>query len=806
MPSSPLILPRQPGTLAGRVVAGVLKRSATVRRLVHDAGFHKERIAMVKTALDGTHLVTASTDGTVRLWEAASGRCIHTYDCRDSDPSAIFPSPARPRMVTAAALGWKKIWSLDDGKCLAVLTDHPGIPVHCDDAFFYCKQNWMVQNFPDRRTRDPQRSEVILYEVDSGKKARTFQIEGSHITSLKVSPDSAMIAAVNSDHHLRIWDPGSGRLLHVSPHGHPFQGIVGISPDNRFIVLRSATGVDVLDVAGSSIAFTITTQGANYRSRYVLRGFHLIEKNTDYVYPSHTSAIRIIDIRTGETLQTGTFKGDLELWSVMVEDNLCLEFPDGRVDVWNIKDNEVVASFPLNPESPGSNPGTAAFTGKCEIALARQETAVRVIGPLSGRPPRLIPATDPVRDILITPDGKGLLTMGAAAVKHWDLTSGLCLREFGIPGTECHDDLPQGAPLMALTPDGKNLLLPMENGIAIHDLSTGQQEGGFSFEAQLTRPGKDGQPGHFALYVTEDGKRLIVVSGPDGFLGSCYIPTGIPVAGFPLRDVDRFHAFCMSQHLLTTSRYNVLSLWDARTGGLLHECRQDGRISDIVMVPSQRTIVTVSEFGLSFLNWESGELLMKRSHSNGIGSAPHRFERWLAPLSGGKRFIVQRSDLIALWDPDTQGLVWRQERYLKNRATKAAAFPDGERFATVDTTGTVEFWNVEKGKVLATLHVLPEGFLWETPPDKHAPSGWLWTDREDLVSVVAPSRDDRDTRVFRQGHAKHRAYMKIYNNRGMVMAKIAGNEQYRRHVELHGRASDRARIGDGFAGLHPALS
>lgn len=197
---------------------------------------------------------------------------------------------------------------------------------------------------------------------------------------------------------------------------------------------------------------------------------------------------------------------------------------------------------------------------------------------------------------------------------------------------------------------------------------------------------------------------------------------------------------------------------------------------------------------------------MQRPHSTAIGSAPHRFERCLTPLSGGTRFIVQRSDLIALWDPDTEGLVWRQEHYLKNRVKRAAAFPDGERFATVDTTGTVEFRGVERGEVLATLRVLPEGSIWETPPDDHAPSGWLWTDREDLVSVISRSGDDRDTKTFRQGHAEHRAYMKIYNNHGMVMAKIAGNEKYRRHVELHGRASDRARIGDGFGGLHPALS
>ena len=56
-----------------------------------------------------------------------------------------------------------------------------------------------------------------------------------------------------------------------------------------------------------------------------------------------------------------------------------------------------------------------------------------------------------------------------------------------------------------------------------------------------------------------------------------------------------------------------------------------------------------------------------------------------------------------------------------------------------------------------------------------------------------------------RGESEHRAYLRIYNNRAMVTAKIAGKEEYRQQVALHARVLDRARIGNGSVGLRLAL-
>jgi WD40 repeat protein len=172
---------------------------------------------------------------------------------------------------------------------------------------------------------------------------------------------------------------------------------------------------------------------------------------------------------------------------------------------------------------------------------------------------------------------------------------------------------------------------------------------------------------------------------------------------------------------------------------------------------------------------------------------------------GETRIILRGRHYIALWDVETHRLLWRDDFPQGNRIRKIVAFPDGKRFATSDTTGTIRVRSVETGEVLAALHILPEGFLWETPPDDHAPSGWLWTDREDLIAVTAPSKGDRGTRVFNKGDEEHGAYLKIYNNWRMVMARIDGGDAYGKHSRLYAHAVDAARIGRGCGRFPAAL-
>jgi WD40 repeat protein len=427
-------------------VTGVLKMSAPESRLTHDPGFHRGQIAALAGAFGGTHLLTGTSRGEVRLWDMASGRCVRTFSCGGPTLSGIFTTPGTNRMITAFLFGTKKVWDLESGDCLATLSDHPGDPVHCSDDHLFCKQNWNVRSFLRGKGPDSKRSEVLIYEVSTGRRVRAFRIEGSHISSLVASPDGGKIAAAADNQSVRIWDVASEDILHEDRRWLKWPLAVGFSPDSRSVVLSWTDRVEVRDVTGSgaSIDIAIPSPVQPYRASYALRDHRLIENQIDLSANDPISRIRVIDIRTGRTLYTNSFTGSMELQSLTEDGRFCLGFRHGWIDVWDLERHEMTASLSTSREYHGYAGGYNRMAPvKGCIAISREESVVRLIDPAYGKPAMTLPVRQPVRDLLATPDGKGLLTMLHGTVKYWDLSSGQCLREFGIPEMELWDDLPQ---------------------------------------------------------------------------------------------------------------------------------------------------------------------------------------------------------------------------------------------------------------------------------------------------------------------------------------------------------------------------
>src|SRR5262249_44014012 len=73
---------------------------------------------------DGTRIVTASDDKTVRIWDATTGKEITVL--RGHDEAVLFAAISRDgrRVVTASADKTARIWDLATGKEIAVLNGH----------------------------------------------------------------------------------------------------------------------------------------------------------------------------------------------------------------------------------------------------------------------------------------------------------------------------------------------------------------------------------------------------------------------------------------------------------------------------------------------------------------------------------------------------------------------------------------------------------------------------------------------------------------------------------------------------------
>ena len=75
---------------------------------------------------DGARILTASADKTAKLWDAASGKLIASFNHQDEVTDAAF-SPDGARILTASADNTAKLWDAASGKLIASFD-------HQDDA------------------------------------------------------------------------------------------------------------------------------------------------------------------------------------------------------------------------------------------------------------------------------------------------------------------------------------------------------------------------------------------------------------------------------------------------------------------------------------------------------------------------------------------------------------------------------------------------------------------------------------------------------------------------------------------------
>lgn len=169
-------------------------------QLALDTGGHQAIIADLAITPDGRHIVSASNDKTVRIWDAATGKTIRVLRGETM--------PGNWGTINAMALS-------PNGRLLAVggfLSD------------------------TDRLSA----SAVHLYDFATGKVVKVLKGHRNVIRSLSFSPDGKQLVSGSADRAAMLWDVKDGvQVLRLAGHAGAVDA-VAFSPDGKRVVTGSS--------------------------------------------------------------------------------------------------------------------------------------------------------------------------------------------------------------------------------------------------------------------------------------------------------------------------------------------------------------------------------------------------------------------------------------------------------------------------------------------------------------------------------------------------------------------------------------
>ncbi|PSB01818.1 serine/threonine-protein kinase [Merismopedia glauca] len=275
---------------------------------------------------DGQKLGSGSTDGTIKVWEAATGEVLQTIKGHSQAIRTIVWVPQTNAIATGSLDRTIKVWETDTAQALST------IKAHADGICALAINANVKPQIGAVLASGSKDSAIKLWQTDTNQQIYTLNGHSRAVTSLVFTPDGKHLISGGDDRTIKLWQVTTGKLVHtfsqkigwinhlaISPNGE----ILACATDDKTIKLWQLTDGKLIQTLISPscalYAVAFSPDGSNLAAAGDDKTIRVWRVNTGELVNSltgHTSSILTLAFHpSGKMLASGSSDRTIKLWT-----------------------------------------------------------------------------------------------------------------------------------------------------------------------------------------------------------------------------------------------------------------------------------------------------------------------------------------------------------------------------------------------------------------------------------------------------------------------------------------------------------